>query len=250
MSLDFVVVVPVRYGSTRLPAKALADIGGRPMFVHVYERACKSRAREVIVATDDERIVAAARAHDVRIELTAVSHESGTDRIAEVATRHNWDPQRIVVNVQGDEPLIAPPLIDQVAELLQAHPKASLATLVTRLSSQDDFANPNQVKVVTDRDGFALYFSRAGIPRARDGSLSPLARRHVGIYAYRAERLRALAAEPPCPLELTERLEQLRALWLGDRIVVADACVEPAIGVDTREDLETVRAVFARGASC
>lgn len=250
MSAEFVVVVPVRYGSTRLPAKALADIGGRPMFVHVYERALRSRARDVIVATDDDRIIAAAREHNVHIELTSGRHESGTDRIAEVAVRHGWDESAIVVNVQGDEPLIAPQLIDQVAELLHAHADAGIATLVTELSSRDEFENPNHVKVVCDREGFALYFSRSGIPFPRDGGLPPLTRRHVGIYAYRAGTLRALAGEPPCPLELAERLEQLRALWLGHRIVVADACVKPAIGVDTQEDLEAVRAEFVRGGSC
>lgn len=250
MSAEFVVVVPVRYGSTRLPAKALAVIGDRPMFVHVYERARQSGAREVIVATDDDRIVAAARPYDVHVELTALSHQSGTDRIAEVAVRHGWDDDAIVVNVQGDEPLIPWQLIDQVAELLHAHPEAKLATLVTALSSSDEFENPNHVKVVTDREGYALYFSRSAIPFSREGGVPALTRRHVGIYAYRAATLRTLAGESPCELESTERLEQLRALWLGHRIIVADACVKPAIGVDTREDLEAVRAQFLSANSC
>lgn len=250
MSAAFVVVIPLRYGSTRLPAKPLAVIGGRPMFVHVYERARRSRAREVIVAADDDRIMAAAREHGVRAELTAASHESGTDRIAEVAARHGWSDDTIVVNVQGDEPLIAPQLIDQVADLLDARPAAAIATLVTELSSMDQFDDPGHVKVVFDREGFALYFSRAGIPQPRDRRLSALTRRHVGIYAYRAGQLRAFAGEPPCELESTERLEQLRALWLGYRIVVADACVRPEIGVDTPADLEAVRAIFAQDQAC
>lgn len=250
MSGGFNVVVPARYASTRLPAKALADIGGRPMFVHVYERARLSKADEVLVATDDERIIEAAHAHGVPVELTATSHESGTDRIAEVVERHGWNDETIVVNVQGDEPLIAPQLIDQVAALLAQHPEAAIATLVTELSSQDEFNDPNHVKVVCDRQGFALYFSRSGIPFPRDGAMSVLMRRHVGIYAYRAGGLRALTSEPPCRLEATERLEQLRALWLGYRIIVAEACVPPGIGVDTPADLDAVRAVFERGESC
>jgi 3-deoxy-manno-octulosonate cytidylyltransferase (CMP-KDO synthetase) len=236
-------VIPARYDSVRLPGKPLADICGRPMIVWVYEAARRSSATEVIVATDDERIAAACRAVRARVELTATHYASGTDRIAEIAARLAWADDDIIVNVQGDEPLLPPALIDQVASLLAAQPAAGLATLVTAIPDERAFADPNVVKVVADSAGAALYFSRAPIPYPREGALPGTARRHIGIYAYRTRSLKILAGTPPCALETTERLEQLRALWLGVRIVVADAVEVPPRGVDTAEDLALVRRI-------
>jgi 3-deoxy-manno-octulosonate cytidylyltransferase (CMP-KDO synthetase) len=224
-----------------LPGKPLADINGKPMIVWVYEAARRSDAAEVIVATDDERVAAACRKARARVELTAKDHASGTDRIAELATRLAWADDDIVVNVQGDEPLLPPRLVDQVARLLEAEPTAGVATLVTGVRDEREFRDPNIVKVVGDGAGGALYFSRAPIPYPRDGALPGSARRHIGIYAYRARSLKAIADAPPCTLETTERLEQLRPLWLGIRILVADAVEVPPRGVDTAEDLAEVR---------
>jgi 3-deoxy-manno-octulosonate cytidylyltransferase (CMP-KDO synthetase) len=241
MTRPFKVVIPARYDSVRLPGKPLADIHGKPMIVWVYEAARRSRAAEVIVATDDESIAAACRTARARVELTATHHASGTDRIAELATRLAWADDDIVVNVQGDEPLLPPALIDQVAGLLENEPAAGVATLVTPLRDERELDDPNVVKVVSDAAGGALYFSRAPIPYSRDGALSASARRHIGIYAYRARSLKAIAAARPCPPETAERLEQLRALWLGIRIRVADALEVPPRAVDTAEDLAEVR---------
>ncbi len=242
----FTVVIPARYGSSRLPGKPLAGIAGRPMIAWVYERAAASGAEEVIVATDDARIAAACETFGARVELTRADHASGTDRIAELAERLGWTDDRIVVNVQGDEPRLPPELVRQVAELLEARPDAGVATLVTSIESEAELRDPNVVKVVTDRAGNALYFSRAPIPWPRDGGTGHegLLRRHVGLYAYRTAALKAITAEPPCALELAERLEQLRVLWLGERIVVADALTNPPRGVDTAEDLAAARAAL------
>ncbi len=242
----FTVVIPARYGSSRLPGKPLAEIAGRPMIAWVYERALGSGADEVIVATDDARIAAACERYGGRAVLTRAEHASGTDRIAELAERLGWPDDRIVVNVQGDEPRLPPELVRQVAGLLAARPDAGVATLVTPIESEAELGDPNVVKVVTDRAGNALYFSRAPIPWPRDGGAGHegLLRRHVGIYAYRAAALRAITAEPPCALELAERLEQLRVLWLGQRIAVADALTRPPRGVDTPEDLAAARAAL------
>lgn len=248
-AVDFIVVIPARYASQRLPGKALIDIGGRPMIARVYERARQSRAAQVIVATDDERIAAACREIGAAVELTSPAHASGTDRIAELATRFGWADERIVVNVQGDEPLLPPVLIDQVAQLLAGDPAADLATLTTPVRDARELADPNVVKVVADRRGRALYFSRAAIPFPRGGGLPNGMQRHVGLYAYRVGSLKALAASPPCDLELTERLEQLRALWLGQRIVLAAAIELPPSGVDTERDLEEIRRLAAESDS-
>ncbi len=242
---DFIVVIPARYGSTRLPGKALADIAGRPMIAWVHAQACRSQARKVIVATDDDRIAAACRECGARVEMTAADHASGTDRIAELAERCGWHDGQIVVNVQGDEPLMPPKLVTQVAELLAGTPGAAIATLTTPVLSEDEFRDPNRVKVVADSDGFALYFSRAPIPHRAAGLPASMTQRHVGIYAYRAGSLKALSAAPPSPLEREERLEQLRALHLGLRIAVAEAEDAPPRGVDTQEDLEAIRAIVA-----
>ncbi len=240
MAQDFIVVIPARFGSSRLPGKPLADIHGRPMIAWVYERAQQSGASDVLVATDDERIAAACREFGAAVELTSANHESGTDRIAEVAERLEWADDQIVVNVQGDEPLLPPALISQVAVLLGQDPDAGVATLVTPVRSRDEWQDPNLARVIVDRNGRALYFSRAPIPWPRDGGTPP-ALRHIGLYAYRVGALKQIAATPPCELEQLERLEQLRPLWLGMKIIVAEACEVPPRGVDTEADLDAVR---------
>jgi len=241
----FIVVIPARYASTRLPGKPLKDIAGKPMVQWVYDQAMQSGAAQVVVATDDERIAAACRQFGAPVEMTSTEHASGTDRIAELAQRFGWNDQQIVVNVQGDEPLISPLCVAQAARLLGWHPDAAIATLVSPLTDEAEFRDPNFVKVVTDKDGWALYFSRAPIPWPRDGGL-PMVRRHVGMYAYRAGGLRAISAAPPCALEETEKLEQLRALWLGLRIIVADAVEPPSPHVDTEQDLAKIRGYLER----
>lgn len=247
--MSFRVVIPARYAAARLPGKPLADLAGRPMLAHVFERAVASGATEVVVATDDARIANAARAFGATVELTSAAHVSGTDRLAEVATRRDWSGAAIVVNVQGDEPLIPPANIRQVAELLACDAAADLATLATPVRSLAEFLDPNVVKVVWRDDGHALYFSRAPIPWARDGAPAGLASqrefagawRHLGLYAYRVDALRRFAAASPVVLEQTERLEQLRALALGMTVAVAEAREVPGPGVDTAEDLQKVR---------
>lgn len=248
----FHVVVPARYASTRLPGKPLLPLLGRPMIQWVYERAARSAARRVIIATDDERIVEAARAFGAATMLTASTHNSGTDRIAEVARREGWGQSDIVVNVQGDEPLMPERLIGQVAELLSDHPAADVATLATPLESVASLLDQNVVKVVTDVQQRALYFSRAPIPWARDGAPAgfasqrshTLARRHLGIYAYRVAALLRMAALPPSPLEQLEKLEQLRALEHGMDIRVADALALPGQDVNTLADVALVEAAL------
>ena len=245
MTAGFIAVIPARYASTRLPGKPLKDIGGKPMIEWVYRQTVESGAEEVIVATDDERIAAACRAFGAPVEMTSTEHASGTDRIAELARRFAWDDDQIVVNVQGDEPLISPICIAQTARLLGWHPQAAIATLVTPLESEIEFRDENLCKVVTDKDGWALYFSRAPIPWPRDGGM-PAVMRHIGLYAYRAGGLKAISAAPPCELERVEKLEQLRALWLGLRIIVEKAAEPPAPAVDTEEDLAKVRRYLER----
>jgi 3-deoxy-manno-octulosonate cytidylyltransferase (CMP-KDO synthetase) len=244
---DFRVVIPARYASERLPGKPLLDICGRPMLEHVWRRAMDSGAGEVWIATDDARIEAVATAFGARVMRTDPAHASGTDRVAEVAERLCWPADAVVVNVQGDEPLIPPANIAQVAELCAAGAGTAMATLSVPLGDAGELADPNVVKLVRAADGRALYFSRAPVPFARDpggagGPVQPsLHRRHVGLYAYRVSCLRLLASTPPCPLESCEKLEQLRALWLGLDIRVADAREPPPAGVDVAQDLERVR---------
>lgn len=255
--MDFTVLIPARIASTRLPNKALADIGGKPMVVRVAERAAASGARGVVVATDAESIVTACRAHGVRTLLTRADHASGSDRLAEAATRLGLADDAIVVNVQGDEPLIDPALIRAVAALLHDRPAAQMATAAHPIGDVAEFMNPNVVKVVTDARGQALLFSRAPLPWWRDGFKdgihtlpdAPVPLRHIGIYAYRAGYLRAFPALPPAPLERCESLEQLRALWHGDAIAVHVTAEIPAAGVDTAEDLERVRALWRQSRS-
>jgi 3-deoxy-manno-octulosonate cytidylyltransferase (CMP-KDO synthetase) len=252
--LTFHVVIPARYASTRLPGKPLLDIGGRPMVQCVVERACASGADEVLVATDDARIAAVVtdprRAGASIAVMTDPDLPSGTDRVAAVAAARGWNDATVVVNVQGDEPFIPPALIDQAARLLEADPAAGIATLATPVQSLEEFLDPNVVKVVTAQDGAALYFSRAPIPWTRDAAPAGLASqrdhsgalRHVGLYAYRVGTLRRITSLPPSMLEMREKLEQLRALENGVRIVVGNCVQAPVVGVDTAHDLEKARA--------
>ena len=253
---EFSVVIPARHASTRLPGKMLADLAGRPMIVRVAERARLSGAREIIVATDHADIAAAVTTHGFTAVMTRVDHASGTDRLAEVAALRGYPAETIVVNVQGDEPLIDPALIAAAAERLTAHADASIATLCSPLSTTAEFINPNIVKVVLDKNGYALYFSRAPIPFARDAFANGISAlpagqpvyRHAGLYAYRAAFLASYARLAPAPLEQFEALEQLRALWHGYRISVVVTPATPHGGVDTREDLERVRAILQSSA--
>ncbi len=248
----FHVAIPARAASTRLPGKALAGLRGKPMIQWVYEKARASGAADVLIATDDPAIVSAARAFGATARLTAASHPSGTDRIAELAAQERWAEQDIVVNVQGDEPLIPPAIIRQVAVLLESDPEAALATLATPIESLAELLDPNVVKVVCDERGRALYFSRAPIPWNRDGASAGLAsqrlftgaRRHVGLYAYRVRALKRLASLGATALERAEKLEQLRALGHGMIIRVADAAERPGPDVNTPEDLERVAALL------
>jgi 3-deoxy-manno-octulosonate cytidylyltransferase (CMP-KDO synthetase) len=251
----FTVLVPARYASTRLPGKPLADIAGKPMVVRVAERARASGAARIAVATDDDRIAAAVAAHGIDCCMTRADHPTGTDRLAEAAAQLQLPDDAIVVNVQGDEPLLEPALIREMATLLAAHPDAAIATACHPIVDAAEAFSPNVVKVVLDRDGYALYFSRATIPWARDAFAADRDRlpaglplyRHYGLYAYRVGFLRAFPALPVAPIERFEALEQLRALWHGHRIVVAVTHGTLAPGVDTPEDLERVRALYAAG---
>jgi 3-deoxy-manno-octulosonate cytidylyltransferase (CMP-KDO synthetase) len=235
----FHVVIPARHASTRLPGKPLLLLAGKPMLQWVHESARRSRAASVIVATDDERIATAARGFGADVQMTAATHASGTDRIAEVARSRGWEAEEVVVNLQGDEPLMPHALVDQVASLLLAHRADDMATLAGPLAGNAAFADANVVKLVADRDGRAMYFSRAPIPCDRDAGGAPAAaRRHIGLYAYRVRGLQKLASLPPSPLEQLEKLEQLRALENGLAIRVADAVVAPGQDVNTAADLE------------
>lgn len=243
--MSFIVVIPARFSSTRLPGKPLADIHGKPMIRWVVEQAQKSTAARVVVATDDERIQLALADSGAEICMTRAEHDSGTERLAEVVEQLGLNPHDIVVNVQGDEPLLPPALIDQVATTL-ANSDAPMATLATPLTELAQLHDPNVVKLVQSSSGNALYFSRAAIPFTRDGEPSLTdCRRHIGIYAYRAGFIRRYLALPVSPLEQSEKLEQLRVLWYGESIAVADACEVPLAGVDTEADLVAVRRYLA-----
>jgi 3-deoxy-manno-octulosonate cytidylyltransferase (CMP-KDO synthetase) len=245
---DFKVVIPARYGSTRLPGKPLRPIAGKPMIEHVVERARASGAAEVVVATDDRRVLDACAACGVQAELTGIDHHSGSDRIAEVITRRGWDSETVVVNLQGDEPCMPPGLIGQVARNLMGQARARMATLAFPIGDAETLFDPHVVKVVTDAAGYALYFSRAPLPWHRDEFMGRRTRlpagvtflRHIGLYAYRAGFLARYLSWEPSPLELAESLEQLRVLWHGEHIHVGIAESEPGLGVDTAQDLARV----------
>jgi 3-deoxy-manno-octulosonate cytidylyltransferase (CMP-KDO synthetase) len=247
--MNFRVVIPARYDSSRLPGKALLPLAGKPMLQWVHERARASGALEVCVATDDERIATAARDFGADVAMTARAHVSGTDRIAEVAMSRGWKDEDIVVNVQGDEPLIPPAVIDQVAKLLGMHPRADIGTLAVKIDAIAELNDPNVVKAACSVDGRALYFSRAAIPFNRDApaTLTPSTLRHVGIYSYRVSALKRLSKLSPSRLELIEKLEQLRALENGMEIRVALAVERPLADVNTAADLERAeRALLLR----
>ncbi|KII79592.1 3-deoxy-manno-octulosonate cytidylyltransferase [Vibrio renipiscarius] len=246
--MSFTVVIPARYQSTRLPGKPLADIGGKPMIQWVYEQAKQAGADQVIIATDDERVEQVAKAFGAQVCMTSPNHESGTERLAEVVKLMNIADDHIIVNVQGDEPLIPPSIIAQVAENL-ANSHAPMSTLAVEISDEAEVFNPNAVKVLTDKDGYAMYFSRASIPWDRDNfankTIAQPLLRHIGIYAYRAGFINTYINWEPSALEKIECLEQLRVLWYGEKIHVAVAKEAPAAGVDTPEDLEAVRQIVA-----
>lgn len=258
MAGDFSVIIPARWASSRLPQKPLADIAGLPMVVRVAQQAQRSRAAQVVVATDDARILAVCQAHGIAALLTAPDHASGSDRLAQASELLGLPPEAIVVNVQGDEPLIDPHLINAVADLLVTHPHAHMGTAAHTIADVQDYHNPNVVKVVCDAQGMAHYFSRAPIPYARGQAQekwwethpahdAPL--RHIGVYSYRVQFLRQFPQLAPAPTEVVEALEQLRALWHGYRIAVHLSTQAPGPGVDTPQDLERVRALFAAGAA-
>ena len=251
MSQAFTVIVPARLASTRLPHKPLADIHGLPMVVRVAQRAALSNATQVVVAADSIEIVQACQAHGVHAILTQVDHPSGSDRLAEASALLGLKPHDVVVNVQGDEPLINTELINQVAELLVQRPSASMSTAAHEIHELAEFTNPNVVKVVIDQSQLALYFSRAPIPWWRDGFAKgiqtlpqPAPLRHIGIYAYRVGFLQSFPTLQAAPIETGEALEQLRALWHGHKIAVHITPDVPGPGVDTPEDLERVRALY------
>lgn len=245
---DFVVVIPARYASERLPGKPLRPIAGKPMLQHVHARAAASSATEVIVATDDERIAAAARHFGADVCMTAAGHSSGTERIAEVGRTRGWPGGRIVINLQGDEPLMPPEAIDRCAELMQAG-DADMATLASPFRAPEEFLDPNHVKAIVDDAGFAIYFSRAAIPYSRSARTDELAMRtalhHHGIYAYRADVLQNFVAAGRSALEESEKLEQLRALSMGLKVRVGIPARRPGPGVDTAADLAKVEALLA-----
>jgi 3-deoxy-manno-octulosonate cytidylyltransferase (CMP-KDO synthetase) len=247
--MGFKVVIPARYASSRLPGKPLLEIAGKPMIQHVYERGCESRADEVVIATDDERIRNRAEAFGAKVVMTSESHSSGTERIAEVAQQLAWSDDTTVVNLQGDEPTMPAALIQQVAEDMDTHPRAGVTTLYTLIDDRDHLFDPHVVKVVLDAEGYALLFSRAPIPWHRDEFLKGdrqlpsggLFARHIGLYAYRVGYLKQYVGWPPAPLEQAESLEQLRVLWHGGCIHVSKAVTPPGHGVDTGDDLQRVR---------
>lgn len=251
----FQIVIPARYASTRLPEKALADVAGKPLVVRVWEQAQQASAESVWVATDHRRIAEVVQRAGGAVIMTAADHSSGTDRLAEVVTQLGWGDETIVLNWQGDEPLLPVALVHAVVERLAAHPDAAIATAAVPVTTVREWRDPNAVKVVCDQAGGACYFSRAPLPWVRDADPWALDEnaappvpvwRHIGLYAYRAGFLRRFATWPEAPLEAAEKLEQLRALWHGARIIVHFAAEAPPPGVDTAEDLARIRAFFAQ----
>lgn len=251
MKNKIVLVIPSRYASTRLPGKPLRLLAGQPMIQHVYERAQDAAQdvgfKDIIIATDDTRIQETCEAFGATVCMTSPKHETGSDRLAEVVALNGWTDDTIVVNLQGDEPLTPVTILKQVAENLANNPEASIATLATPLGKDAEYSDPNVVKVVRDKKGMALYFSRASIPFQRDENvaISDFALRHIGIYAYRAGYLKSFAKMAPCPIEQLEKLEQLRAMWYGARIHVDIAKEVPGHGVDTEADLMEVEKILS-----
>ncbi len=249
---SFIVIIPARYASTRLPGKPLRDIAGLSMIQRVWQQALKSNAAQVVIATDDSRIEEAAQAFGAQVCMTRADHVSGTDRLQEVAQQLGLTDQQLVINVQGDEPLIPPAVINQVAENLAQHPQAGVSTLCEPIETVADFLNPNAVKVVSDKQGMACYFSRAPVPWPRDHFQASqvsmpaldLARRHIGIYGYRVAQLNSFVTWPVAPLEQAESLEQLRFMWNGVGIHVADAVELVPAGIDTEEDLQAAISII------
>lgn len=252
MSIPFKVVIPARYGSTRLPGKPLLHIAGKPMIVHVCERAKEANAEEIVVATDDRRILDKVLELDIEAVMTREDHQSGTERIAEVAELRSWSDDTIIVNLQGDEPLIPPDYIRDAAEALAGQSHAGIATLAAKITDPEEIFNPNSVKTVLNKDGYALYFSRAPIPWDREqfsrqgGALAEKIDylRHIGMYAYRVDFLRRYCGWEASPLEAVESLEQLRILWHGERVLVKTVAKTPEAGVDTEDDLKRVEKVL------
>lgn len=255
--IPFNVVIPARWGSTRLPGKPLVDLAGRPLLAWVWQVASESGAAEVVIATDDERIRDAAERFGARVTMTRAGHPSGTDRVHEAVAAAGWPEQAIVVNLQGDEPLVPPEMVAQVASALASDPAAGIATLATPVTTLSAALDPNVVKVVCDVHGRAIYFSRAPVPFHRDGASAGIDTqrrydgmlRHIGLYAYRVSVLKRIAGLAPAPIEAAEKLEQLRALWHGIPIAVTRAATTPPPGVDTPADLERVRGLLSRSQS-
>lgn len=251
--MNFTVIIPARYASSRLPSKPLLDIAGKPMIQHVWEKAQQAGATRVIIATDHPEIESTAKTFGAEVCMTSEKHNSGTERLAEVIEKMQIADNEIIVNIQGDEPLVPPVIVEQVARNLDAY-QVNMATLAVKLATREELFNPNAVKVVADKNGMALYFSRASIPFARDSFsncddafvASQNYLRHIGIYAYRSGFVKQYVAWQPTQLEKLESLEQLRALWYGERIHIELAKQAPEVGVDTPEDLERVRAILAR----
>jgi 3-deoxy-manno-octulosonate cytidylyltransferase (CMP-KDO synthetase) len=248
---NFDIIIPARYASTRLPGKPLRDVAGKTLIERVYECALQSQASNVYIATDDKAILRVAQEFGAQVVMTSASHDSGTDRLAEVVDRLGIDDDRIVVNLQGDEPLVPSQLIIQVVEALESDPTTAVSTVCKDIRNQHDYCDPSVVKVVLNKNGYALYFSRAPLPWARDNidesgwPIKPTSTfHHVGLYAYRAGYLRRFSAQNPCELETTEKLEQLRALWNDEKIRVVKASCLPGPGVDTLDDLEHVIRIF------
>lgn len=251
--MNFNVIIPARFGATRLPGKPLVDIAGKPMIQHVYERALESGADNIIIATDDDRIMKAVEGFGAQVCLTSDQHQSGTDRIAEVAEKLGYSDDQIIVNLQGDEPLMPPKVIRQVAKSLDEHANASMATVCAKITTAAELFDPHIVKVVRDENDMAVYFSRASIPWDRDAFASTtevlpensIHFRHIGLYAYRVGFLHQYITWPQCNLEKMESLEQLRAIWHGHNIHVAEAIEVPLAGVDTERDLEMVKSYLS-----
>ncbi|MGB0867849.1 MAG: 3-deoxy-manno-octulosonate cytidylyltransferase [Granulosicoccaceae bacterium] len=242
MSNDFKIVIPARYGASRLPGKPLRDVAGRPLVEWVWRCAARVNPEQLLVATDDERIRDVCRNFGAEVVMTDPAHPSGTDRLAEVAAIQRWPDDAVIVNLQGDEPLTPVANIECLVNACRQHPEAAIATLCEPLEAED-YSNPNAVKVVRDKRGFALYFSRASIPFARDGGV-PCASRHIGLYAYRGGFLRRFTGMEVSPLEEIERLEQLRAMWHGERIFAVEAPEAMGPGIDTPDDLSRVTEIL------